>query len=51
MVVIQILLIFGDYEGFEEKWSGILYNFPQLNITDVFLMIMLGIWVWDVKTT
>ena len=46
LTVSQTLLVCDGVDSFEEHWSGILQNVPQLNLSDIFLMIRLGLWVW-----
>ena len=44
LIVCQILLGFDDLGTCEEYWSGILWSASQLDLSDVSLMIRLGVW-------
>ena len=52
MTASQAFLGFDDLDSFEKYWLGILYNIPEFGfVRDVSLMIRMGLWVFQRKTT
>ena len=50
MIVSQIFLVFDDLENFEGHWSGVCRVPISWDLSSVFLMIRLGLWVLGRKT-
>lgn len=50
MIVSQTFLVFDNVESFEEYWSGILCNIPQLERLWFFLMARMVLWALGRKT-
>lgn len=51
MTLSQPFLVFRDLNGFEEYWLGILLNVPQFELSDISVMIRLGLWVFRKNAT
>ena len=51
MTASQPSLVFHDLDSFEASWKNVLSNVLQFGLSDVFLMIRLGLWVWGKNTT
>ena len=50
VIVPQALLGFDDFGNFEENWSGTMWDALLLEFIYAFLMIRLGLWVFEGKT-
>ena len=51
VIVSQIFLVFDEFDSFEEYWSDIFRMSLNWDFSNIFLMIWLGLWVWERMTT